>query len=157
MPLRRRCKLAERWHPTWDEFHRRLFKKAWVPSWSANRATIGRTSGSQSGEDQVMIVLSIEVQRMTSTLVFRNLIPCVLLVMISWGGFIISPKQLMPRFAASFVSSLSLQTLSGKVQTLMPAGAEYYVDGRLHEHGRHLHGVRRDGEHLRSVLLRVPF
>jgi hypothetical protein len=51
-------------------------------------------------------------------------LPSVFLVIISWAGFFITPKALMPRFASGFISFLSLNTFKGQVQSQMPAGAQ---------------------------------
>mmetsp|Transcript_58300 Transcript_58300/g.135720 ORF Transcript_58300/g.135720 Transcript_58300/m.135720 type:complete len:342 (-) Transcript_58300:174-1199(-) len=69
------------------------------------------------------IKLHIAVMRDASTFTLRILVPSIFLVVISWAGFYINPKTLMPRFASSFISFLALQTFKTNAQKLTPADA----------------------------------
>eukprot|EP00928_Gymnodinium_smaydae_P031455 TRINITY_DN23076_c0_g1_i2.p1 TRINITY_DN23076_c0_g1~~TRINITY_DN23076_c0_g1_i2.p1 ORF type:complete len:1061 (-),score=111.17 TRINITY_DN23076_c0_g1_i2:215-3397(-) len=67
-------------------------------------------------------VLTMKVRRAVDLNTIRILVPCCVLVMISWGGFWIKPAALMPRFASGFISFLSLQGFKTHAIQLMPNG-----------------------------------
>jgi len=89
----------------------------WARAWTleASESAVMSTRGGRS-----IVQQSITVSRKTNTFIVRIMFPSIFLVVISWGGFYISPKALMPRFASGFISFLSLQSFSNKVQAGMP-------------------------------------
>lgn len=89
---------------------------AWTPDWPLAR----------DEAPQVVFVkpesfrLEFRVTRDFGVTIFRLLIPSVVLVMVSWGGFWIRPGALMPRFASGFISFLALQSFKNFALELMP-------------------------------------
>jgi hypothetical protein len=73
--------------------------------------------------DPTKIDLEVGVARDPLTFMVRIIIPSMFLVIVSWAGFFISPKALMPRFASGFISFLALNTFKTNAMALMPAAA----------------------------------
>lgn len=117
----------------------------WSKLWSLQRAALiveegeTETAGGAEEEEQdsnkagssstssssVVFVLDIEVARGPDQIVWRYLVPSVVLTVVSWAGFFIKPAALMPRFASGFISFLALQSFKSQVQSQMPKRMYY--------------------------------
>ena len=94
-----------------------LRKASWSPLlYLARSGVVAHTSsgGQDVGE------IRITVRRSCWITILRVLIPCTFLVLISWSGFFINVKALMPRFVSGFVSFLSLNAFKSAVLKMMP-------------------------------------
>merc|ERR1711871_1789934 len=79
------------------------------------------------------VLFFLDIRRIPTMIVFRLLIPMTFLLIMSWSGFFINPKQLMPRFASAFISFLALQTFRTAVAHSMPQtiGPNTWMDVEL--------------------------
>eukprot|EP00401_Gymnodinium_catenatum_P001897 CAMPEP_0117489156 /NCGR_PEP_ID=MMETSP0784-20121206/16887_1 /TAXON_ID=39447 /ORGANISM="" /LENGTH=1051 /DNA_ID=CAMNT_0005283869 /DNA_START=107 /DNA_END=3262 /DNA_ORIENTATION=+ len=96
--------LTERWEDMWLFHHSELI-------------------AATSAEGGTYIELDLVVNRDTTTFTWRILVPSFFLVVVSWAGFFVNPKMLMPRFASSFIAFLSLQSFKAIAHNLSPADA----------------------------------
>ena len=65
--------------------------------------TAEESGGRRMAEGQSRsFVMKLAVSRSTDLASIRLLVPTIVLVVLSWGGFWIKPSALMPRFASGF-------------------------------------------------------